>query len=364
MMLSDVTLREGDQQPGTSYSAAQKIEAGKLLDQLGLDYIQPGFPATGSKDQRVVATLAEESSADVVGLARAKPSDIEATAAAKADIVDILVPASDSHVEHMIGKSREEVYEMVTAAISLAHSHDLGVHLSLTDAFRADAGTLIDMYERYPDVSCITLADTVGARTPPSVTQILETVMDAVDSSRIGAHFHDDLGVATSNSLAAIAAGVGKIDASVASIGERAGNAALEEIVVADTIDQEETFDVDLHKLVPVCKAVMEVLDERIPENKPVLGSRVFEHESGLHTAAMLSEPAAFEPFDPARFGAERQLLFGEQTGFGAARILLEQADVSASDEHCRQLLELLTERGPVDMDGAIELIGEHIRSE
>lgn len=364
MILSDVTLREGDQQPGTSYTATQKIEAGKLLDRLGLDYIQPGFPATGSKDRRVIATLARELSADVVGLARAKPSDVEATAAAEADVVDIIVPASDAHVEHMIGKPRDEVHEMVEDAIALARSHGLDVHLSLTDAFRAEAGTLIDTYERYPDISCITLADTVGAKTPPSVTQVLETVTDAVDPSRIGAHFHDDLGVATSNTLAAIAAGVGKIDASVASIGERAGNAALEEIVVAGTVDQEETFDVDLHELVPACKAVLEVLDEPVSENKPVLGSRAFEHESGLHTAAMLSDPAAFEPFDPARFGAERRLLFGEQTGFGAARVLLEQADVPPSDEHCRQLLGLLTERGPVDTDGAIELIGERIRSE
>lgn len=107
MLLSDVTLREGDQQPGTSYTAAQKIEAGRVLDRLVVDFVQPGFPATGEEDPRMISALSRESSADVVGFARAKPSDIEATAAANADVVDVIVPASDSNVQHMIGKPRE-----------------------------------------------------------------------------------------------------------------------------------------------------------------------------------------------------------------------------------------------------------------
>ncbi|QLG63914.1 LeuA family protein [Halorarum salinum] len=364
MLLSDVTLREGDQRPGTSYTATQKIEAGRRLDDLGLAFVQPGFPATGEKDRRVIGTLAGECSADVVGLSRAKPSDVEATAAADADVVDVIVPASDAHREHMIGKPREDVHGMVEEAIDLARDHGLAVHLTLTDAFRADAGTLIDAYERYPDVPRVTLADTVGAKTPPSVTRTLEAVTDAVDPSRVGVHFHDDLGVATANTLAAVAVGVGKVDASVASIGERAGNAALEEVVVADATDQGIGFDVDLRELVPACRAVLDVLDETVPEDKPVLGSGVFEHESGLHTAAMLSDPAAFEPFDPARFGGERRLLFGEQTGVGAAGVLLDRAGVTPSEDRCRRLLDVLAEHGPVDADGATDLIDDHVRGE
>lgn len=359
MQISDVTLREGDQQPGTSYSASQKVEAGRLLDRLGVDFVQAGFPITGETDREAISRLTDDVDAEVVGLARALPGDIDAAASAEADVVDIIVPSSEWQRPYVIGGSRAEILETAATAVETAQNHGLSVHLSLMDAFRSDVDTVTEYFEAFPDVSCITLADTVGARTPHSVTSFIESVTAVVDPSRVGGHFHNDLGVATANSLAAARSGIEKIDVSVAAIGERAGNTPLEEFVVAGTVDDDLAIDLKFDQLVPVCTKLLDLLNEPVASNKPVLGDRGFAHESGLHTAAMLEEPGAFEPFDPAQFGGERRLLFGVETGRGAARALIEQAGYSPNEESISRLLEHLAEEGPIDTDDAIKLAGD-----
>lgn len=359
MELSDVTLREGDQQPGMSYTVAQKVEAGRRLDRLGIDYVQAGFPITGETDREAIGRLANDLVADVVGLARARSGDVEAAAAADADVVDIIVPASERQRPHVFGGSQDEVLAAAGEAIDAAREHGLTVHLTLMDAFRSEFETVSEYFVEFPAVPCITLADTVGAKTPRSVASFVEAITDAADASRLGVHFHDDMGVATANSLAAADAGAKKLDVSVATIGERAGNASLEEVVTAGTVDGDVAFDIELEQLVPACTDVLDILDESIEPDKSVLGSRVFAHESGLHTAAMLEDPGAFEPFDPSQFGGRRKLLFGEGTGRSAARSLIQRAGYSPTDDRIDRLLKELAERGPVETADAIELAAD-----
>ena len=356
IQLSDLTLREGDQQPDTDYTVEQKVEVGRLLDRLGVGFVQAGFPITGDVDSETIRTLAGELDAEVVGLARALEGDIEAAATAEADVVDIIIPSSAHQRPYVIGGTRQEVLETAIDAVDVALDYGLEVHLSLMDAFRSDVETVTEYFEELPEVSCITLPDTVGTRTPHSVESFLESVTEHVDPSRIGAHFHNDLGVATANSLSAGAVGVEKVDVSVAAIGERAGNAPLEEVVIAGSVDGGLEFDIELEELIPVCTEILEILDEPIPGNKPGLGERVFAHESGLHTAAMLDEPSAFEPFDPARFGGKRLLMFGEQTGRGAARTLLERAGRAPSDALISAFRAELSAQGPVGTEKALDI--------
>lgn len=360
MKFTDVTLREGDQMPGRSYSVEQKVAAGKALDRLGISFIQAGFPITGPKDTEAISQLTGAVDADVVGLARAREGDVEAVLKSRADVVEIFLSISESHLKYVLGVDRERAMGMLQEAVSRAHADDTRVHLSLVDAFRTDPAEIEAVFSTFPDVEMITAADTVGARIPSEVREIVASLRGSIDMDRFGVHFHDDLGVGTANALAAYEAGVGKIDVSVASLGERAGNSSLEELVVAAVTSHGETFGLDVGELAPVCWGVLDELDEPVEPRKAILGREVTEHESGIHTTAMLEEPSTFEPFDPTTFGAERRLVFGEGTGRTGANKLLEIAGVDTEDESVTEFAELLTEQGPIEKDEAIALARSH----
>lgn len=359
MDLCDVALREGDQVPGRDYTIEQKVTAARELDRLGLEYIQPAFPITGEKDQDIVRQLAGTLEANVVSLARAIPRDVEVALTAGTDVVEIIVPLSDLQLEYTLGKSRAEMLDALDAVVDLAAADGTPVHVGITDAFRTDHRVIREAIERYPDVALFNLADSVGACTPTRVRSHLKALCEHVDLSRIGVHFHDDLGVATANTLAASELGVAKADVSVGGLGERAGNAALEEVVVASIVGETTSVNVAGDDLIPACVSVLETLGENIDSRKPVIGSEVTEHESGMHTAAMLENPSVFEPFDPATFGGERRLLFGSGTGRSGARKLLVRAGIEANDAIVTRFLDQLSAVGPIELEDALELAFE-----
>ncbi|APX98571.1 LeuA family protein [Natronorubrum daqingense] len=355
MDLLDVTLREGDQMPGRSYDADQKIDAGLVLDDLGLSYLQVGFPATGEKDREVIRTLAPKTNADIVGIARAVERDVELALEADADVVEVFGPLSDLQLEHAIGVSRSEMFDRFERVLDLLNDHGVTAHVTLVDAFRTQPKHVIDAATRL-DADMVTLADTVGVATPSSTTEYLDSVNEHIDPSRLGVHLHDDLGVATANACVAYEAGVGKADVSVASLGERAGNPALEELVAIGDLEYDEPFEVDAERLLPVCRSVLSTLEEDVHDRKALLGTEVMEHESGIHTAVMLEEPAVFEPFNPARFGGDRRLLFGAGTGAGGAKGILQRAGIEPTDERVGTLLAEFETRGPLETHEAVSL--------
>lgn len=356
MHLTDVTLREGDQMPGREFGADEKIDCARALDELGIQFIQPGFPATGEKDRRVISELAGTTDADVVALARALESDIDAALEADADVVETFVSASDRHLEHLLGLSRDEMLSMLGEAVDYIHDHGRPVHVTLADAFRTEYDQLIDIVETVPDVDYISLADTVGARTPATVQTYLDKLDGHVDFDRLGVHFHDDMGCATANTLAAYRAGVGKADVSVGGLGERAGNSPLEEVVVACAVDYGDGLGLTTDDLVPVSRRVLDRLDEPYGDRKAVLGEKTAEHESGIHTAAMLAEPSTLEPYDPGQFGGRRRLVFGKPTGENGARRLLQRAGIDPDPNTVTAYLDRLETEGPVDLDEALAL--------
>ncbi|OLZ39236.1 citramalate synthase [Natrinema saccharevitans] len=356
MQLTDVTLREGDQMPGREYTAEQKIDCVRALDHLGVPFIQPAFPATGEKDRTVVSELSGTTDATIVALARALERDIDAAVDAGADVVETFVSVSDRHLEHLLDASREEMLTMLTEAVDYIDERGATPHVTLADAFRTDHDDLVDVFEAVPKVPFVTLADSVGARTPATVRSSLDRLGDDVDFSRVGVHFHDDMGCGTANALAAYHAGVAKADVSVASLGERAGNSSLEEVVVACAVDLGDDLGIETDELVPACRDVLDTLDEEYGDRKAILGGEISEHESGIHTAAMLSDPATLEPFDPAAFGGERRLVFGKPTGNDGARKLLERAGLEPDDETVSSFRATLAERGPLELDEALSL--------
>ncbi len=354
MELLDVTLREGEQRSGQSYSVEQKVRGAEILDALGVEYIQVGFPVARDGTAEVCDKLDVE--ATVVGMARGLERDIDAAVEAGVDLVDVGVPASDLQREHLMGVDSEALIGRAEEVYEYARDYGIDVHLSAMDSFRADPAFL-EALANAVDPPMFTLLDTVGAATPISTGETIEAIDR--DPSRLGVHFHRDLGCATANVLSAAQCGVAKADVTVSGIGDRVGNAALEEVVVAGTVGQPSIeFDVAEDTLIPRCLELMEVLDEPIPENKPILGRTAFEHESGMHTATMLDAPSVYEAFDPSRFGGERKLLFGPSSGRGAARRLLERAGADdPSDDAVARFLEQLQDLDEhVGMDRALSM--------
>jgi isopropylmalate/homocitrate/citramalate synthase len=356
MKLTDVTVREGAQMPGRSYTAEQRIRAGQAIDQLGVDRIQPGFPVAGEVEREVVRELSATTDATVVAIARALEQDIEAALASNADIIEVFAPVSESHLEHDLNKSREEVLTMLENAVALGQDGNADIQLMVLDGFRTAHEHLRMVFERFDNLPMVGLADTVGRRSPKSVRSILDSVSTYADLERVGVHFHNDLGVGPANVMTAYECGVANADVSAAALGERVGNPALEEVVAIGDLEYDDTFGVNPEQVVPIAEEVLDALDEEMWARKPILGREATTHEAGLHTAAMLNEPSLFEPFDPAQFGGERTLIFGEGTGRGGARKILERIDIETSEKAVDQLLELFDDQGPMDQKAAQDL--------
>lgn len=354
MRLCDVTLREAVQLSDRGYTVDQRVAAGEALDRLDLSFVQAGFPAVDETEREVTATLTNRLDAEVVAIARGVESDVTAALETGADVVELFVPVSDKQLEHVVGTSREAMYETAGERITQIREGGAQPHLTLMDGFRTDERAVASAFERF---DCpIVVADTVGARTPSYVAGYLRTLADlGVDLSRAGVHFHDDLGCATANALVAAQTGIDRIDVSVASLGERAGNPATEEVVTA-IVQEGGDPEVQTEQLIPTAESVLDALGESVDARKPVLGREVTTHESGIHTDAMLTDPSTFEPFDPATFGGQRRLVFGAGTGRGAARKLLSRVGGEATDERVETLLDRLAAEGPVELEGALSL--------
>ncbi|MHB9287335.1 citramalate synthase [Halobacteriales archaeon Cl-PHB] len=359
MDLVDVTLRESAQMPGRDYEAGQRVAAGRALADLGVPYLQAGFPAAGKTEVAVTRELAAAVDATVVALARALPADVETAAATRADVVEVFGSVSGRHLESVIESDRESMLAALADAIDAVRDAGATPHVSLTDAFRTPPQTLAAALEPLPAVERVNLADSAGDTTPDEARDHLEALGEAgVDLESVGVHFHDDLGLATANVLIADSLGVGYADVSVASLGERVGNPALEEVVVATDLGGGD-LDLATDELIPACESVLEALGEAVPDRKPVLGRAATEHEAGIHTAAMLADPATFEPYPPDHFGGQRRLLFGAGTGRSGAEALLATAGVpNPEDAVVDELLDRLTAEGPLDREGAVALAG------
>ena len=359
--LRDVTIREGAQTPGREYGVEARVEAGRALDRLGLDAIQAGFPVVGETDCEAIRQLAARVDADVVGLARATVGDVDAALDAEADVIEVIVPTSERQLAYVLGESWPTALSMAGEALDRARDGGADAHLTLVDGFRTPTERLVETFAAFPSVPTIIVADTVGARTPDSVRELVTDLCEQVAADRLGVHFHDDLGVAVANTLAAVGAGATTADVSVGALGERAGNAALERVAVADAVDGtgDVSAAIDRAELVPACRDALDALGESVDPRTPVLGEAVTTHESGIHTAAMLRDPGTFEPFDPATFGGERRLVFGAGSGRGSARALLESAGVDPTEERVETLLDLLAARGPLDAAAARTLVTE-----
>lgn len=336
---TDVTLREGSQIPGLEIAEETGRRVLAELAALDVDCVEVSFPRAAPRESWY--RRAEELGLRTAALSRAVPADVDAALAVEPDEVELFTPGSDVQLEHALGTTREAARSLLAEHVERALDGGADAGVTLMDSVRADTEFLASCARAAVDAGAnhVTLADTTGSGDPERVAATVAAVVDAVGGDAdVVIHPHDDMGVATANAVAGVAAGATGVDASVGGIGERAGNAPLEQVAVL-LAERGDDPALALGELVPACRRVHELLGVDVPPAKPVVGDRVYRHESGLHTAAMLRDPATFEAFDPGDYGGERELLFGTNTGRGAVRALLADAGAEPTDERVSEAL-------------------------
>ncbi|MFC3814725.1 2-isopropylmalate synthase [Lysobacter sp. GCM10012299] len=328
----DTSLRDGEQSPGCSMTPAQKLRFAHALSELGVDVIEAGFPASSETDMGAVRAIAREvRGATVATLARCHAGDIEACAraleGATSPRIHVFISTSPLHREHKLGLSREEVLERAVMGVRLARQHADDVEFSAEDALRTEPEFLAQICSAAVAAGARTLniPDTVGYTTPSEIRSLFEYLRANVagaDQAVFSAHCHNDLGLAVANSLAAIEGGARQVECTINGIGERAGNCALEELVMALRVRGEyygAHTRIDSRRLVPTSRLLSRITGMAVQRNKAVVGQNAFAHESGIHQHGMLKHRGTYEIMRPEDVGwAQSQMVMGRHSGRAA----------------------------------------------
>ncbi|HUU74902.1 MAG TPA: homocitrate synthase family protein [Methanoregulaceae archaeon] len=345
--ICDVTLRDGEQTPGVSFTCEEKQNIAHILDQIGVDVIEAGFPIVSPYEKECVSAIAGMGlDARICCLARARKTDIEAAIDCDVEMVSIFIATSDLHISHKYKKPRDIVLADALDMIDLARDHDLKVRFAAEDASRTDIQFLKEVYlagqERGADL--LSFADTVGCLYPTEMYRIMSDLVSLLDKP-LCAHCHNDLGCATANTVTAAEAGAFQLHTTVNGLGERAGNAALEEVLVG--VRMKGGVDkYDLSHLYVLSRLVEEYSGVMIEKTKPVVGDHAFSHESGIHIAAILEDPSTYEFILPEMVGQKRRFILGKHTGKKALEHVVTSLGYSLNENQICQILDEVKELG------------------
>jgi 2-isopropylmalate synthase len=370
----DTSLRDGEQSPGCSMTAPQKLRFAHALAELGVDTIEAGFPASSDSDLQGCAAIAREvRGAAVATLARCHTGDIDACARAleHADRprIHVFISTSPLHREHKLGLSREQVIERAIAGVALARRYVDDVEFSAEDALRTEPEFLAEICSAALAAGARTLniPDTVGYTTPAEIRALFEYLRANVrDAERavFSAHCHDDLGLAVANSLAAIEGGARQVECTINGIGERAGNCALEELVMALETRKayfNATTAIDTRRLVPTSRLLTRITGMQVQRNKAIVGANAFAHESGIHQHGMLKHASTYEIMRPQDVGLARSsLVLGKHSGRHALRERIRELGFTLEDAEFTRVFEefkALADKKKELFDGDIEAL-------
>ncbi|QFU81373.1 2-isopropylmalate synthase [Natronorubrum aibiense] len=345
----DTTLRDGEQSPGTSFSYDDKRQIASILDEMGTHVIEAGFPVNSDAEFEAVRDIASSTQATTCGLARVVDADIEAALDSGVEMVHTFVSTSDVQIEDSMHTTRDEVVQRAVDAVERVTETGTTCMFSPMDATRTDEQFLIDVIEAVTEagVDWINIPDTTGVATPTRFKAMIKKVAAHTDA-RIDVHAHDDFGLATANALAGIEAGADQAQVSVNSIGERAGNAAYEEFVMAvESLYQTDT-GIDTTRITELSEIVEEKSGMGTPGNKPIVGDNAFSHESGIHAAGVIENSDTFEPgvMTPEMVGAKRRLVMGKHTGTHSVRERLHERGFDPTDEQVKAVTRRVKDYG------------------
>jgi len=341
----DTTLRDGEQSPGVALSPENKLNIAKKLDELGVDAIETGFPIISEGEQTAIKMITQANlSAELCGLARTNQRDIDAVVDCGLKYVHTFIATSDIHLQYKLHLSQDQALEKAVESVEYAKSRGLQVEFSAEDATRTDRGFLKKIFTAVTKAGAdrIDIPDTVGYSTPQYIAEITR---DAIEATKlpISMHCHNDFGLAVANAISGIQAGAQCAHVTINGIGERAGNASLEELVMALQclrFDQSWETNIKTELLYETSKYVSKLAGMPVQPNKAIIGENAFGHESGIHTHGVLSNPLTYEPISPEIVGRNRWLQVGKHSGAHGISAMLEEYGVQPDKDQLKQILE------------------------
>lgn len=370
----DTTLRDGEQSPGCSMNLEEKLKVAKQLERLKVDVIEAGFAIASPGDFLSVKTIAQNIKNTIVAsLARALPEDIdkayEAVKYAEAPRIHTFIATSDIHMKYKLKASKESVLERAVEMVKYAKKYCSDVEFSAEDASRSDVEFLCKVFEEVikAGATVINIPDTVGYTTPEEFYNLIQNIKNGVpniDKAEISVHCHDDLGLAVANSLAAAKAGATQLECTINGIGERAGNAALEEIVMALNTRRDQYHlltNVETTEIYPTSRMVSKLTGMKVQRNKAIVGENAFAHESGIHQHGVLAHTSTYEIMTPESVGLNKnKLVLGKHSGRHAFEERLKTLGYHLSKEELNQVFQefkVLADKKKVIYDKDLEVL-------
>ena len=341
----DTTLRDGEQTPGVSLSPEKKLNIAKKLDELGIDAIETGFPVISDGEREAVKMITSANlKAELCGLARTNKKDIDAAIDCGLNYIHTFIATSDIHLEYKLKMTRDEALSKAIEAVEYGKSRGLQVEFSAEDATRTDREFLKKVFGEVAKAGAdrIDIPDTVGYSTPQYIAEITK---DAIDATKlpVSVHCHNDFGLAVANAISGIQAGAQCAHVTINGIGERAGNASLEEFVMAlNSLQFEQKWETNINTklLYETSRYVSKLVGITVQPNKAIVGENAFGHESGIHTHGVLSNPLTYEPISPEVVGRTRWLQVGKHAGIHGMNAMLKEYGIEPNDEQTKQILD------------------------
>ena len=339
----DTTLRDGEQTPGISITPGQKVQIAVKLDELGVDAIEAGFPIVSLGEMEAIKTITKIGlNAEVYGLARAVQTDIDAAINCDLKYVHIFIATSDIHMQYKLKMNQEQVREKAVWAVDYAKKHGMQVEFSAEDATRSDRKFVREIFKAVAAAGAdrLDIPDTVGYATPQYISQLVKDVVEATIKVPVSMHCHDDFGLAVANTISGINAGASSAHVTINGLGERAGNASLEEFVMALQCLYNRRHNIKTELLYETSKFISNVMGIIVQPNKAIIGENAFGHESGIHTHGIINNPLTYEPISPDLVGRKRWLQAGKHAGAHGIKAMLEDFGIEPTNEQLHEIVE------------------------
>src|SRR5919112_665934 len=338
----DTTLRDGEQTPGVDISPNQKISIAIRLDELGVDAIEAGFPVVSPGEVEAIKKICKLGlKSEICGLARTVQNDIDMAIDCELNYIHTFIATSDIHLQYKLKMTREQVLDKAVFAVEYAKKHGLRVEFSAEDATRSDRQFLNRVFKAVAEAGAdrIDIPDTVGYSTPKYISELVNDVIENTHLP-VSVHCHDDFGLAVANSISGIEAGAACAHVTINGLGERAGNASLEEVVMAVQCLYNYKHNIKTTISYDVSKFVSNTMGIIVQPNKAIIGENAFGHESGIHTHGIINNPLTYEPISPELVGRKRWLQAGKHAGAHGIKAMLNEFGISPSDQQLHQIVE------------------------